>query len=254
MTTDTYTLPPARPVRPFTAIKTFFVFMKDKEDTRQVFNFINCLNGKTMRPSFHRFMKSANGPLLTKDDPTALLRALDDRERLRNLAVGTVGRIYADFMDREGLDTDGVSEANKEAGFITPEFEAEYPEFAAYIWYMNITHDLYHVLSGYNRDSLGEAALLNFSAYMSGSRGTRILAWLAALRIKSEAPGLPVLKIVGNGRKIARAAKSFVEADFIGMLDRPIREVREELNVVPDPVYAALPQERLLALVQPQTA
>ncbi|NNU16039.1 hypothetical protein HK107_06860 [Parvularcula sp. ZS-1/3] len=246
--------PPAQPVRPLHAIKTFMVFMRDKEDTRQVFNFINALNGTSVRPAFDRFFEGPNGKLLLEKDPQALLRAFDDRETLRQLPIGTVGRTYADFMDREGLDTDGVSQANKEAGFFTDEFARDYPEYAAFIWMMNLTHDLYHVLTGYNRDSLGEAALLNFSAVMSCSRGTRALSWLAAARIKSEAPGLPIFKINAYGRKMGLEAKDLLKADWIGMLERPLREVREELNIVPDPVYAALPQERLLALVAPQAA
>lgn len=246
--------PPAQPVRPFTAIRTFIRFMRDKEDTRQVFNFINALNGTSVRPAFRWFMASDNAELLLRDDPKALLRALDDRERLRKLPVGTVGRIYADFMDREGLDTDGVSIANKEAGFITPEFERAYPEYAGFIWFMNLTHDLYHILTGFNRDSLGEAALLNYSAVMGNSRGTRVLSWLAALRIKSEAPGLPIFKIVANGRRMGLQSKRLLEVNFIEILDRPLHEVRRELNIVPDPLYAAQPQERLLALVAPQAA
>ncbi len=246
--------PPVQPVRPFKALQTFFKFMKNKEDTTLVFDFISAVNGGTVKLAFKRFLAGPNAQLLLKDDPQALLRALDDRERLRNLPLGTVGRTYADFMDREGLDTNGVAEANEEAGLITQEVREAFPEFAGFIWYMNLTHDLYHIITGYNRDSLGEAALLNYSAYMSNSRGTRVLSWLAALRIKAEAPLLPILKIVGNGRKIAKNSANLLQADFIGMLDRPLSEVRRELNIVPDPLYAAQPQERLLALVAPQAA
>lgn len=246
--------PPAAPVRPHRALLAFRRFMKNKEDTRLVFDFVYSVNGKTMRPAFKRWIESANGDLLFREDPQALLRAFDRREELRTYPVGTVGRIYADFMDRENLDTNGVAEANRAAGFMSDEFRAKYPEYAAFIWYMNLTHDMWHILTGYNRDSLGEAALLNYTCRHSGSRGVKYLALLASLRIKVEAPELPVFKVMANARKMGLESRDLVTADFIGMLERPLREVRDELNIKPDPVYAALPQERLLALVQPQAA
>jgi ubiquinone biosynthesis protein COQ4 len=246
--------PPPLPVRPDKALAAFFGLMRNKEDTSHVFAFSSAINGKTMGRMFRAWIDSENGELLFHRDPEALLRALDDRDRLRGLPVGTVGRTYAEFMDREGLRTNGVSEAYHEDGAITEEFKAAYPEFAAYIWFLNLAHDMYHVLTGYNRDSLGEAALLNYTTRITLNRGIRYLAALASLRIKAEAPDVPVFQIMTNARKMGERSENLVLADFIGMLDRPLREVREELNIVPDPVYAKLPQERLLGLVQPQAA
>jgi ubiquinone biosynthesis protein COQ4 len=137
---------------------------------------------------------------------------------------------------------------------VTEEFRKAYPEYAAFTWFLNLTHDMYHILTGYNRDSLGEAALLNYTCRITKNRGVKYLSYLAALRIKSEAPDVPVFRIMRNAKLMGERSANLMHVDFIGILDRPLREVREELNIVPDPVYAAQPQERLLALVQPQTA
>jgi ubiquinone biosynthesis protein COQ4 len=247
-------IPPALPIRPDKALLAFGRLMRNKEETQHVFDFSVNLNGTSLQPTFYRFMEGPNGDLLVKDDPNALLRALDDRDRLRGLPVGTVGRTYADFMDRENLNTNGVYEAYVEEGCISTEFERAYPEWAAFIWFLNLTHDMYHILSGYGRDSLGELALLNTTCRITGNRGIRYLAALGSFRVKSEAPELPVFKVMTNARLMGERMEDLMKADFIGMLDRPLREVREELNIVTDPVYAALPQERLLALVQPQAA
>ncbi|MEM1380422.1 MAG: Coq4 family protein [Pseudomonadota bacterium] len=247
-------LPPAPPIRPDKALIAFFGLMRNKEDTAKVFDFSVNLNGKTLQRTFWRWYNGPNAKLLVEDDPQALLKAFDDRERLRKLPIGTLGRTYVDFMDREGLSTDGVAEAYREDGLLTNEFRELYPEYAAFIWYLNITHDMLHILTGYNRDSLGEAALLNFTCRITLNRGIKYLAALASLRIKAEALDVPVFKVMANGKKMGLASADLLQVDFIRLLDRPLREVREELNIVPDPVYAALPQERLLALAQPQAA
>ncbi|MEO1657333.1 MAG: Coq4 family protein [Pseudomonadota bacterium] len=247
-------LPPVLPIRPHRALLAFFRLMRNKEETEHVIDFSVNLNGDCLHKTFKRWYESPNGQLLAHDDPQALLRALDDRDRLRKLPVGTVGRTYADFMDREGLSTDGVAESYRDKDIITDEFPDTYPEYAAFIWFQNLTHDMYHVLTGYNRDSLGELALLNYTSRINGSRGIKYLGYMGSVRVKSEAPELPVFKIMANGKKMGLKSHDLVTADFIGMLDRPLREVREELNIVPDPVYAAQPQERLLALIAPQAA
>lgn len=246
--------PPAVPIRPDKSLIAFFNLMKDKEDTSQVIRFSTNLNGRLLHRTFERWMGGPNARLLIEDDPQALLKAFDDRERLRRLPVGTVGRTYAEFMDREGLDTDGVAESYRNKGVVNDDLLAQYPEFSAFVWFLNLTHDMYHILTGYNRDSLGEAAVLNFTTRITKNRGIKYLAALASLRIKAEAPDVPVFKVMANARRMGEASADLLHADFIGMLDRPLRDVRRELNIVPDPVYARLPQERLLALVQPQAA
>jgi len=247
-------LPPVPPIRPFKALEAYFGLMRNKEDTSQVFKFSYNINGDCLQKTFKRWYAGPNAKLLIDEDPQALLKALDDRDRLRSLPLGTVGRTYADFMDREGLSTDGVAESYREDGLITDQFKEEYPEYYAFVWFLNLTHDLYHVLTGYNRDSLGEVALLNYTCRITRNRGIKYLAALASLKIKSDAFDVPVFEVMANGRKMGDASFDLLHADFIGILERPLRDVQAEFNIVPDPVYAALPQKRLLALNQPQTA
>lgn len=246
--------PPAAPIRPHRSLIAFFALMKNKEDTSQVIRFSTNLNGKLLHRTFERWMSGPNAKLLIDEDPEAILKAFDDRDRLRALPVGTVGRTYAEFMDREGLDTDGVAQSYRDKGVVDDELLASFHEFSAFTWFLNLTHDMYHILTGYNRDSLGEAAVLNFTTQITKNRGIKYLAALASYRIKAEAPDVPVFKVMTNARRMGQASADLLHVDFVSMLDRPLREVREELNIVPDPVYAALPQERLLALVQPQAA
>ncbi|GGY44978.1 Coq4 family protein [Parvularcula lutaonensis] len=246
-------MPPAPPIRPDKSLAAFFGLMRNKEETSYVFDFSYNINGGMLHRTFERF---ARGPFYEQmvNDRRAIFRALDDRQRLRELPVGTVGRTYADFMDREGLDTDGVAQSFRDKGLLTEDFEREYPEYSAFTYWLNITHDMFHVLTGYNRDSLGELALLNFTSKITGNRGNKYLARMGAIRVKLEDPSLPVFKVVNNGGRMGRASADLLHVNFIDLLDRRLREVREELNIVPCPVYAALPQERLLALVQPQAA
>ena len=253
MDIDNVKLPPVPPIRPDKSLAAFFGLMRNKEETSYVLEFSYNINGAMLHRTFERFAQGPNYELMV-GDRREIFRALDDRPRLRELPVGTVGRTYADFMDREGLDTDGVAQSFRDKGLLTEEFEREYPEYSAFTYWLNITHDMFHILTGYNRDSLGELALLNYTSRITGNRGNKYLALMGAVRVKAEAPSLPVWKVVNNGRRMGEASADLLHVNFIDLLERPLREVREELNIIPDPVYAALPQERLLALVQPQAA
>src|SRR6267142_6174760 len=86
----------------------------------------------------------------------SLLDVLANRERLRALPEGSLGRIYLAFMEREGLTADGLAAAADE-GYRQRSFDPDVRTFAD--WARD-SHDLWHVLTGYGRDPLGELCLL----------------------------------------------------------------------------------------------
>ena len=237
-------MPPHPPVNYLRAAKAMYDLTRDKEDTTHVFNVVRNVNGSSTQAAFERFCASETGRAYAAD-PLRQLRAMDDRARLRALPEDTFGHAYAAFMDREGLSTNGVQEAAVAAGTDYDVLRQQYPWAYAYYWYMNLSHDLYHVLTGYGRDALGEGAVLRFTYEHSHSNGVRFIARFAGLRVRLEDRGIPAGRVMREAARLGREAEDFVTADWTALLDLPLGEVRRRLNVGTPEAYLAIPKARL---------
>ena len=250
---DAPAMPPVQPKNYLRALVCFRRLANDKENTRHVFDIVRAVNGDSMTRSFARFHAAPVGRL-AMSDPQRLLRAMDDRDALRQLPEGTLGRAYLAFMEREALDTNGVQEAAVEAGIDYDMLLRDYPHMYAYAWWQNLSHDLYHVVTGYNRDALGEGAVLRFTYEHTGSDGARFIARFAGLRARMEALRVPAGAIMREASRLGRQANDFVTADWVDLLGRPLSEVRRTLNVGTPHVYLSVPESVLLSIGKPKAS
>lgn len=242
---DARTLPdfPHGPIRPLEAWRAFWDLVGDRDNTIHVFRFFMAVNGKTAGRSFRLFLQSDFGRKMLAD-PHYIDRILLDRKSLEAAGPGTVAATYLHYLDSENLHPLGVHQAAKDAApELWERMEREYPEYAVMRRTTAILHDLYHVLTGYGRDPLGEAVLLEFAGAQSGNRGARLLGRAAGLRIRSEIRSWPVGRMMGNAVKMAREATDFAYVDPAEYLYLPLDEARAKLNVVPDPVYQKIRAE-----------
>src|SRR3546814_2443486 len=83
-----------------------------KEDTEQVFHIIDALRDKRFGRSVEQFFTTPEGKRVLAERPY-LPALLDDHDALRRLPVGSVGRVYVDFMEREGLTAQGLVEIGR---------------------------------------------------------------------------------------------------------------------------------------------
>ncbi len=228
---------PSRPKpkrRPLKAWRHMQNLIADKEDTAQVFHIIEALNGGSTRKDFLRFMKTENGERLLKRR-TFLPDILDDHAPLKALPKGTLGRTYVDFMEREGLSANGLVQESLEQRKHHETYDDDL------LWYVNRlrdTHDMYHVLTGYGRDALGEDALLGYTHSQHGGLGVSFIAFMGNRQIAKEAPREARVKdVLAEGRRNGKRAKRIVDQDIESLLDQPIQEVRERLNIVKPVLY-----------------
>ncbi len=245
--TDAYAFP-FQPLRPLAALGAFRDLLNDPEDTRHVFRFFSAAQGRTGEDSFRRFCDSEYGRGVIANRQS-LADALTGRAQLEAHGPGTFAAAYLQYLDSEGLDPLGVHEA---AVAVNPGhyemLDRDYPQFSAYMWSMSLTHDLYHVLTGYGRNPLGEALLLVFTGVQTGSRGSRLLGAMAGLRIRSEIPSWPVGRMMRNAAAMARAARPMPVQDLSDLFALPLDGARAALSITPDPLY----RETLAAWTGPQ--
>ena len=220
--------------KPLKAWRHMQKLIADKEDTAQVFHIIEALNGGSARADLKRFAASKNGPALLRRR-TFLPDILDDHAPLKRLPAGSLGRVYVEFMEREGLTAHGLVEESLAQRAHHQTYDDDL------LWYSNRlrdTHDMYHVLTGYGRDALGEDALLGYTHSQHGGLGVNFIAFMGNRQIAKEAPKQARVKaVLAEARRNGKRADRIVEQDIEAILDQPLHEVRERLNIQKPVLY-----------------
>jgi ubiquinone biosynthesis protein COQ4 len=207
-----------RPLEAWRAVRTLFA---NPEDTGQVFVIIDALTGKSGLKIFDRFRADAVGARILAER-RSLLDKLSDRAALEALPQGTLGRIYADFVAREQLTADGLVEASLESD--SSWMSEGRRLFADRLRDM---HDLWHVVTGYGRDLIGEAALLAFSYAQTRNRGVGFIVLMSWIQAENNEER----RLIVEGFRRGRRAAWLPAADWEGLLSLPLEDVRRELRV-----------------------
>jgi ubiquinone biosynthesis protein COQ4 len=230
----TVLLHPDRPeakYRPLRAVRNFQMLMKDKEDTAAVFRIFESLPSKDFLPRISDLALSERGAHLRQTEP-CLPDILDDHAALRRTPKGSLAHAYCDFMEAEGLSAAGLVAESDRAG------RPRFPDLVE--WYINRsrdTHDLFHILTGYGRDALGEASVLLFTHGQSPSQGHLLIGYAGAANIKKMAKGTkaPVFGAVREAHRTGKGAPPLIAEPIRQLLERPLEDVRAALRI-PQPV------------------
>ena len=140
---------------------------------------MRALNGPAGQRLYLRLLSTREGGRLAYER-AELAPRLMDRAWLQALPAGSVGAAYAEFMGRENLSADGLA-AESRKGAVDGMLDLAHP----YAWFgrrMRDTHDIWHVLTGYGRDTLGEVCLVAFSYRQTQGLGWALIGAGAFLR------------------------------------------------------------------------
>ena len=163
--------------RPMRAWKNFRLLIKDKEDTSLVFKIYESLPARGFMPRIENLVMSQRGEDLRRTEPY-LPEILDDHAALRKMPKGSLAHAYCDFMESEGLTAAGLVAEAESLG------RPKYNDLVQ--WYAERsrdTHDLFHVLTGYGRDALGEQCVLLFTHGQSPSHGHILIGYAGAFNM-----------------------------------------------------------------------
>ncbi len=222
--------------KPIKALRHFGKLVEDKEDTEQVFHIIEALKGKKSLKQGWDFIRSDEGQRFLRNE-IDLPAMLDDHDRWADLPENSVGKHYMAFMKREGLSAAGlVAESHKWA---PPE---TLPQDLTQ-WYfdrLRDTHDLFHIMTGYGRDALGEASLLGFTYSQNHNTGVLFIAYAAARQIrKVTGTSAPLFASIREGQRLGKAAAKLAHQDIEALLREDIDAARKRLNIGRPSVYRA---------------
>lgn len=223
-------------LRPLAALRAFRKLVHDKEDTAQVFEIMRALSGRSVSRGYRRMLATVEGgrQAFLHDE---LAHKLDDPVWLARFAPGTVGAVYRAFRGARGFTADGLAEVERA---VAPFIDAPHP----IIWYsrrLRDIHDVWHVLTGYETDALGEACVVAFSYGQTRNLGFAFIGWGAAREIQRASPSVPARKAVFEAWRNGRAARWLPGLDYEALFEQPLEATRARLGIRPPRVYESVP-------------
>ena len=217
------------------ALRALRRLLADKEDTGRVFEIMGALNGDSTARSYHRLLTTPQGGRLAYERVEMAPKLMDD-VWLDSFTPGTVGAAYRHFIRTENISAEGLADISRQTH---GKAEVAHP----YAWFgrrIRDTHDIWHILSGYHRDGLGEACLVAFSYAQTRSLGWALIALGAALRSR-RGPKYPYVQAIWQGYQRGKAAAWLPGEDFERLMSEPLEAARRRLNITPATVYDSIP-------------
>jgi ubiquinone biosynthesis protein COQ4 len=202
-------------------------------DLPKVFTIIEALSGGTLARIARRMAKAESGRRLLRDKPDVVDR-LEDRAALARLPEGSLGRAYLAFVESEQISAAGIRAAAVEGSSQNRELPAPLDYVHAR---MRDTHDLWHAVTGYQADLLGEIGLLAFTFAQTRNPGIALLLGVGLWKLSS-LPG--AWSLIAGGYRRGRKAAYLPAVEWESLLEQPVSEVRARLSVEAPPSYQPL--------------
>jgi ubiquinone biosynthesis protein COQ4 len=151
----------------------------------------------------------------------------------------SLGRAYLVHIERHGLNPTKLLELSREAGGESASPDAD----IRWMTQRNaLSHDLWHVLTGFGADAAGEAALLVFACAQMGGRANALLALGANLSIM-RILGFQWITIAWRSWLCGRRSVCLAAVPFERLLPMPLSVVRAAAGIAPQ-TYTGLEEAR----------
>ena len=221
-----------------TAFDAIRKLMANGDDTTQVFRIMRALNVGNAARNYARFIATAAGGRMAYER-VELAQVFSAPGYADAFAAGTLGAAYRDFLATTGYSADGLAEVSR----LDQEEDMRHP----YAWFgrrIRDSHDLWHLLTGYQADeSMGEAALVAFSYAQVGGLGWAAIAVAAALKSLRVTRGTLFARAVWEGYRHGRRAKWLSAEDYLALMHEPLDAVRARLNIAAPLAYRRAQRE-----------
>lgn len=227
--------------RPLHALNSFRRLIADKEDTAQVFEIIDALSGRSMEKGYRQMLASAQGArqaYLAEE----LADKLEDDEWLSTFGPGTVGAHYREFIRLRDISAYGLIEENRMTTLSERNADTAHP-IAWFARRLRDVHDIWHVLTGFSTDTLGEGCLLGFTFSQTKNPSFGFLSVAGSIVLTIAHRKQPYARAVFQGWQIGKKAEWLPALDYERLFTLPIEEARSELGLSKPTVYHSIPLE-----------
>lgn len=226
-----------RKVEPLRALRALRRLIANKEDTVQVFEIMNALAGESVRKGYEQLLAQPEGgrqAFLMEE----LADRLQDRAWLAAMPAGSVGRAYLDFIAERDLSAYGLAAESRKVP--DSEIDTAHP----YAWYarrLRDVHDLWHILTGYRTDALGEACVVAFSLPQTRSAGFGLIAAGVAIQFARARTGYPCARAVLQAWRRGRNSAWLPGLDYVALMAEPLEDARRRLGLAGETLYDRVP-------------
>lgn len=199
-------------------LQGFIAFINDGTDIEAIFDIAAaCANHEVTAASITYLKSYPEIAQLFEEQYTAPTPNL---EALIKLPEDSLGFAYASHM---------------QAANLSPEFfrKVEVQDDASYLTLrMRQTHDIWHTVTGFGADSVGEIQLLAFQLAQNRSPfAVMLIAAITLSMIKQHRDLNPLFHVIQQGYDLGYQAKPFLAQKWEEAWEKPLFKWREELNV-----------------------
>ncbi|WP_269716891.1 Coq4 family protein [Caulobacter sp. NIBR2454] len=226
-------------MQPLRALQAMRRLIADKEDTQQVFEIMRALSGKTIPRGYRRLLSTPKGGYIAYQREEFADR-LSDQAWLNSFGPGTVGAAYRDFIAPRGLSAEGLADESRKVA--DNDVDAAHP----YAWFgrrVRDVHDVWHVLTGYGTDGMGEVCVVAFSYAQSRSLGFAFIAAAGAREFEKLKLGHPYYRAAWQAYRNGRKAAWLAGEDYHALFAEDLEAARRRLNIAPPTLYLSIPAE-----------
>jgi ubiquinone biosynthesis protein COQ4 len=208
------------------AIRAMRELVDHQDRTYLAFDINRALDPEMAERSLLRMLAQPEGRRVYCERPS-LRERLSDLDALAAMPDGSFGRAYLAHIERHGLAPGKLVELGDESDLRAAPTD---PDVRWMRERSGMTHDLWHVLTGYGADGLGEGTLLLFSLAQAGGRGNLLLAFGANLRILQER-GLEWIPYAWKAWRRGRRATCLAALPYEELLPMPLADVRAAAGI-----------------------
>jgi ubiquinone biosynthesis protein COQ4 len=212
----------------------------NKEETVHVFEIIKALSGKSIFNGYQRMLTLQEGARQAYLRPEMAAKLSDDAW-LATFAPGTVGAHYREFINLRSFAADGLVDESRKASDAA-DVDSAHP-VAWYARRIRDIHDIWHVLTGYRTDTLGEASILAFTHGQVKNRGIAFIVMAAAFEMTRSHPNSQYGRAMLEGYRHGKAAKWLPAEDYDALFAEPLEAARKRLNIQTPVIYESVPLE-----------
>ncbi len=223
------------------ALQALRRLLQNPEATDEVFTVIRGFSGNSFEKEFQRFVRSESGQQIL-DAEQELLDVL--KSDLSQCQLNSLAGTYSRFLRLEGLTADGLVDASDPTQEVFDE-----PMRAKFGRRQRDQHDLWHTVTQYGRDELGELCLLAFTFAQTGNRGIGLIVLFGTLKYR-KIIGNKAFKAVREGYRNGKRCAWLPGVVWEDLLALPIDQVRAQLKLAePSTYWACRGGERFASLI-----
>lgn len=231
------------------AAAAFRRLLDDREDTVEAFEIVRALGGSATERGYRRLIATQHGGRIAYRRPE-LSDRLRDPAAVAGFADETVGGAYRGFMTAERLSMRQFEKASYRPKSFMIDLEHPVAWFGRRV---RDTHDLWHVLTGYGREPLGELCLAAFSWRQTGEPGFGFIALAGGVEIIRRGHGLRPLRAIAEAWIAAGRTRWLLAEDYDRLLHEPLPAARERLGLPPPRAYLSLDESAREAVLTGRT-